>query len=400
MDTDKAYFRRVPTINLNNKISFQEGLQSDFSVTDLEQIFASEVDKPFSDNEPPWRVKICPLQHACIIALSFSHTLGDGMFGKAFHRTFLHALNSKKTHSELELSTVEIPPKPLPAPFDTPERLPISWSYLISSSVAYLVPSLLGRRASASTLDAGTWLGAPISVTPTHMRLRKVPASILAKSLKATRMHDAKLTGLFQHLIVRALSELLPVDSSYTNFVSATAVNMRKSIGTSDDQGGLFTSGCVITHPRQDPSLASSTLTIDDWSAITSATQSLAESWSTTQDQFIGLLKYLPSIRKWLSSKEGTQRSCSFQVSNIGAFEAFKDEPGEDESTAKIEDVLFATPGEVIGGPLKFTLISLKGGDLNYVVSWRSGALDIGELDESNFVEAVCSSIEDDLASL
>ena len=393
-NTDKAYFKRVSTINLDKHV-YIKGLQQQYTSEDLEDVLASGVDTPFPRDVPPWKVIVYPHEQNCLVAFAFSHALGDGIFGKAFHRTFSQALNDPKSSVKTTPPIIQVISGSLPGPFDTPERLPISWSYLISSSIAYLVPSLLGRRASASSLDVGTWLGAPISIAPTRMKLREVPAATLEKAIQVARGHNAKLTGLFQHLVAKALSKHLPADPSVTNFVCATAINMRKSIGASDDEGGLFTSGCAITYPRQDPVTMNKVLTEEDWSAIASTTRQLAEAWSTTQDQFIGLLKYLPSIRKWLANKEGTQRSCSFQVSNIGVLETLHDDLYM--SGGNISDVIFATPGEVTGGPLKFTMVSLKGGSLRYVVSWRKVALDVGELDEGQFVESLCSSSSIDL---
>ena len=396
-DTDKAYFKRVAKINLDAHVDIKKDLQQEHTTMDIEKLLASCADTPFPRGVPPWKIVVYPYGPHFLVAFAFSHALGDGIFGKAFHRTFSRALSDAKRNAEPESSIIHVPSRPLPAPFDTPERLPISWSYLISSSIAYLVPSLLGRRASASSLDTGTWLGAPITVTPTRMKLRKVPASTLDKAVKVSRAHGAKFTGLFQQLVAKGLSKYLPADPSITNFVCATAVNMRKSIGTSDDQGGLFASGCAVTYPRQDPETTGHVLTEEDWSTITSTTRSLAEAWSTTQDRFIGLLGYLPSIRKWLATKEGTQRSCSFQVSNIGMFEALHDDLDRGRG---VSDIIFASPGEVTGGPLKFTLVSLKGGSLRYNVCWRQGALDLGELDESQFVETLCSFVEHGLSSL
>lgn len=387
-------------INLDRHLCIDYAMKQDYSTATLEEALSSLADTPFPEGVPPWKITVYPLQEEWLIAFSFSHALGDGIFGKAFHRTFSRAFTDGGTASKAITSIVRVPQKQLPPPFDTPERLPMSWSYLISSSIAYLIPSLLGRRASASTLDIGTWLGAPIAITPTKMRIREVSADTLFKALRAARAHDAKLTGLFQHLVARALSKHLPPDPSITNFVSATAVNMRKAVGVSDDQGGLYTSGCAITRSRQDTSSIQGALTGDDWGEISSATRSLAEAWRTTQDQFIGLLKYLPSIRKRLATKEGTRRSCSFQVSNIGVFETCDHAPEESHEMGQITDVIFATPGEVIGGALKFTLIRLKGGNMTYVVSWRKGALDLGERDEGEFVHTICKSIEKDLRQL
>ncbi|KAJ4305794.1 Alcohol acetyltransferase [Kalmusia sp. IMI 367209] len=407
MHTDRAYYRRVPFINLEQHIFISEQRRDDDSKKYVEKILASEVDTPFTPGLPPWRIVVLPLRHEYLIIFSFSHTLGDGINGKAFHRTLLHALQSARGDNEDISSIFPVSSRPLPAPFDTPERLPISWSYLLAPFVALFIPPflsrLMGLRTSASVVDAGTWTGSRIFVSekPSHtqLKMREIAPAVLEKALRIARTHDAKFTGLFQHLVVRALNKNL-ANSSFTNFVSATAMNMRKSVGISDDQDGLFASGCYIKHLRHPLPSATGILTFDEWATITSSTRELAEASSTLQDQAIGLLRYLPSIRKWTAGKIGQQRDCSFEVSNIGTFEALGGSFNDSKVHARITQMVFATPGEIIGGPLKFMVMSVKGGTSVYTVSWKLGALNIGGTDEESFVEAVCTSIEDDLASL
>ncbi|KAH7125476.1 hypothetical protein B0J11DRAFT_568251 [Dendryphion nanum] len=406
MHTDKAWYRRVSSINMDQHITILEMFEDKDPLQRIEQIMESNLDVPFISGIPPWRVIVLPLTNGCFIAFSFSHTIGDGMNGTAFHRTFLESCRNPSDGARLVSPNITIRPHPLPAPFDTPERLPISWSFLLSPLLALFVPPFLFKlfnlRTSASLADAGTWTGPLVTVgsklVNTRVKLREVSAPVLTHALKVARKHDAKFTGLFQQLVSRALSKHL-ADPSIKNFVSASAINMRKSIGISDDQDGLFASGCYIMHPRHTTPLSPG-LTEEDWTMASSSTQKLAKASSTLQDQAIGLLRYAPSIRSWLAGKVGKNRDCSFEVSNLGAFHDFGHDLEKEGGEGRITQMVFSTPGEVLTGPLIFRLISVRDGPLVYSVSWKAGVLDAGGLDAERFVEAVCESIERDLEVL
>lgn len=125
-ETDQSYFRRVRAINFDRHVCIDHTMRQDYSTATLEEAFACLADTPFPEGVPPWKITVYPLQEEWLIAFSFSLALGDGIFGKAFHRTFSRALNDDGTASKAVTSIIRVPQKPLPPPFDTPERLPIS----------------------------------------------------------------------------------------------------------------------------------------------------------------------------------------------------------------------------------------------------------------------------------
>ncbi len=406
MHTDKSFYRRVPHVNLEDHVFIENHTTAGDDSRKIEAVLAANLDKPFSRGIPPWRIIILPLQSRCFIAFAFSHTIGDGISGPAFHRTFLQACASLAAPlPPMDAALVHTPVTPLPPPFDTRERLPISWKFLLAPLMGLLLPSfianLFGLRASASGSDEGTWTGRPAAFDSKTLRsniiLREVEAPLLERALLASRRHDAKLTSTFHQLITRALSEAVP-DPRFTNFVSATAVNMRRSIGVSNDEMGEFTSGCYITHPRAD---MSARFPDECWLAASSASQRLTEAASTLQDQAIGLLRYLPSVRRWMLSKLGKTRDGSFEVSNIGVFDPrnVSTPAASAEVQAKITKMVFAQPGHVDTSPLAFNIASVKGGSLVYTVTWQAGALGVG-IDEELFVDGICTSMQQDLETL
>jgi hypothetical protein len=209
---------------------------------------------------------------------------------------------------------------PPPGPFDTPQQLPISWSFLLAQLLPSFFIKLLGLHDSVPTVNEGTWTGSKIFFDPntshSKLKLREVNAGVLANALRAVKKHDAKLTGTLQQMIARALSRVI-TDTNIDNFFSQTAMNMRGAVGIPENEGGNYAAVCSIVHPRQ---AASDRFSDVEWAAAKFSTQKLAESAVNLQDHTIGLLRYLPSIRKWTFSKIGQRRGCSFEVSNMGIF--------------------------------------------------------------------------------
>ncbi|GAD98355.1 hypothetical protein NECHADRAFT_100829 [Paecilomyces variotii No. 5] len=399
--TDKAFYERVPRVDLASHVDIVRDVKAgENDSAAIEELLRQNLDRPFPPGIPPWRIVVLPLGPAqCFIAFAYSHMICDGPSGQAFHRTFLEGLRNASETTISVGSIVETIERPLPEPFDTPSRLPISWSFLLAPLIATFLPrflvNLLGLKAQASTTDEGTWLGSRIFFDPktsrSKIRLREIEAPLLDNAIRVARKHDAKLTGALQQLITRALSRALP-DPSITNFVTQTAVNMRNSVGTPRDEMGEFASGCYVVHLRDE---SSGPFSEASWEAARQATRKLAECAATLQDQAIGLLRYLPSIRKWTRGKIGQRRDCSIEISNIGVFDSNPDSG----PPPRITKVVFTQPGHVTGPPLAFNFASVKGGGLVYTVTWQAGALGISG-DEERFVDEVCSSLEADFKQL
>lgn len=395
-DTDKAFYERVSAIDLKDHVSIVQVDEED-TKSSIKGVLASELDKPFTAGIPPWRIVVLPLGSSqCFIAYSFSHTIGDGPSGASFHKSFLKACQSLPSNPSSSL--VETSRKPLPDPFDTPKRLPISWSFLLTPLIAHVTPNfaakLFGLRVSASAVDEGTWTATPIFYDPATFRskveIQEIESSLLDNAIKVSRKHDAKLTGLLQQFVARALSKVV-TDASVTNFVTQTAINMRRSVGTPSDEMGEFASGCYVAHPRAN---SHGPMSEHDWQAAREATRKFAESATTLQDQAIGLLRYVPSIRKWTVGKIGQKRDCSIEMSNVGVLDT------GDEGPAKILSAVFAQPGHVTGPPISFNFVSVKGGNLVYTVTWQAGALGVPEEHEDGLVEKLCSSLKHDFERL
>ncbi|RDW85968.1 hypothetical protein BP5796_04293 [Coleophoma crateriformis] len=342
----------------------------------IERLLSQQLDLPFTRAIPPWRIVVLPLgPRQCFVAFAFSHMIGDGPTGTAFHRTFLEACRSIPDLQSSVSQMIRTPVRPLPPPFDTPERLPISWSFLLAPLIASMLPhfivKLLGLPLGASPVDEGTWTGSPIAYDPrtshSKIKLCEIEAALLKNALYVSRKHDAKFTSTLQQLVTRALSKAI-TNPDITNFVSQTTINMRRSI--------------------------------EEWEAARSSTQAFATRASSLQDQVVGLLRYLPSIRKWTLAKIGQQRDSSYEISNVGAMDIGQDKSTGHMGQASITKMVFAQPGHIAGNPIAFNIASVKGGSLMCTVTWSAGALGITENDEEWFVDQLCSSLREGMKTL
>ncbi|KAJ5266450.1 hypothetical protein N7478_009258 [Penicillium angulare] len=412
-ETEKPSYHGRFKINLQDHISIihSDDVGGGKEMAAFERILPPILDRPWPANIPAWRILVLPLEPArnskvtrCLIVFSFSHTLGDGIVGVTFHKTFLQAWRATTAADNEQAFMMNFPIEDLPLPFDTPERLPISWSFLLGPLVAAWLPkflaNMLGLRASASTIDDGTWTGSRIffdqaSKTDTQLKLFEIEAPLLQKVIQSSRQHDAKFTATLHQMILRALSKGIQ-DSKVTNFVSGTAVDMRGSIGTPGHTWGLFVSGHYEFHVRPTneklPALPS-----DMWAAASVMTKALAGCGSRLQDQAVGLLRYAPSIMSWTKSKIGQIRDCSYELSNLLSF---RDVDAGTSESINISKMIFSQPGNNTSGPLVFNIISVQGGNLVCAVSWQHGALGLPIEEEFPLVDAICASIRSDFESL
>jgi alcohol acetyltransferase len=416
IETETPYYAFCPQLDLNKHIKILKNDTSDEQneVKTIERILPGILDKPWPKGSPPWKVYLLPFsQTRCFICLGYSHGLLDGIAGIAFHRTLLDAL-SQQNVSVYDIQDPIYKPtkKHLPPPFDTAKNLPISWPYLLSPFLAHYLPkfvaSSLGLRDAVNILNPGTWLATPIfsktNANQTGVEIIAIDAITLDKTLKLCRANGARLTGLLHQLIVSALSDSLPETSNVDSFASQTAINMRSAVGTSNDEMGLFSSGVFETFPVQRRSLDGQKPPTSshpfDWSIAKSMTHKLVASTGTLEDQPIGLLRYLVSIRSWLLSKLGHQRDCSYEVSNIMAFRPLNKKP---MASCEVKEMYFCQPAHIVSAPLCFNIVSVAdGGALNICVDWQIGAIlgDGQEAAERNFVSQVCKHIKDSFREL
>jgi len=393
-ETDAPYFAFCPRLDLSQHIQIRYSENSlEDEIKSIKRVLPSILDEPWPSLIPPWKIVVLPFsEKRCFIAFSFSHGLGDGMCGIAFHRTFLDALQEQP----VEKGFICIPERKEMSPaFDTPKNLPISWSFLLSPLLGAYLPqflaSLLGFRASTSIITSGTWTGAlmfPSEEYRTGVEVLSIDAPTVEAALKVCRKNGAKLTGFIHQLVITALSDSLSHLHKFDSVVAGTAINLRSSVGITNDEMGLFVSGVYDTHALETAHLDKASEI--SWTKARAITDKLAEGSKALNDQPVGLLRYLSDMRSWTSSKIGQARDCSYEISNLLAFK-----PLSSIENCTVTEMIFCQPAAITGQPLTFNVVSTTGGPMNIAVSWQAGALDLGSHDdEVDFVRKVCQNIE------
>ncbi|KAK8091478.1 hypothetical protein PG997_001839 [Apiospora hydei] len=437
--TEKPFFERVTSLDLENHLSVVDCPTARSGDGDdqqwMEQILESLVDRPNSiASIPPWRVVVYPIAPGrCFVAFVYSHIIGDGPAALAFHRAFLDGLRRQRKTAKVE-TVLTVPEFTLPDPFDVPGRLPISWSFLLGPLLAVLLPKFvagwLGLQANAAKVDEGTWTGSDVFFEPgahrSRVKMFAIKDAQVAAAIRVSRAHDTKLTGTIHQLIVRALSKHI-TNAKATNFVSQTAISMRAAIGHPSEEWGNYASGCYGTHPvvvEETEEGATTGLPAHSWENASSLSRAIAESAAQLRDQPLGLLRYAPSIRKWIQSKLGGRRDCSYEVSNLTIFSSSGEDEDEDNIEAssnssyrqdnkmkqetnscgscccQITQMVFAQPGGVVSAPLAFNLVSVRGGPLLGTITWGQGALGVPVEAEDALVEGIRRTFVEDFAGI
>ncbi|KAL5320800.1 hypothetical protein ACEPPN_011610 [Leptodophora sp. 'Broadleaf-Isolate-01'] len=402
-DTDSPYFEFYPRIDLSQHVQFldNETRKGETEAMAIQRNLPSILDEFLPTSIPSWKIVILPFSDKrCFIALSYSHALGDGLSGCAFHRTFLEALQEQRLESDLICTPTR---KELSPPFDTPENLPISWAYLLSPFLGQYLPkwlsSLFGFSSEMNAVTDSTWTGTPIfydlETLRTGVQLISINGDMVEDALKLCRMNDAKLTGLLHQLIIDALSEALPRPHKFDRLGGGTAINMRPTVEVSNDEMGVFASGDFQIYPLQEKSLGENGQF--SWALAKEITDRLAIRSKEVKDQPLGLLRYLLSIRAWTLSKIGARREDSYAISNLMSFQ-----PLGNVDNCAVSEMIFCRPTDVAGGAaLSVNVISVRGGPMNITVNWQAGGLNLGAYeDEVVFVNTVCRHIEAGFARL
>lgn len=413
--TDAAFFERVASVNLEEHISIvgDDKASQEKEGNDLARINAampSIVDHQWSMATPPWKLFVLPLsakqdpgdrRARCFVVFAFSHALGDAMTAIAFHRTFKAGLFDQLKGNA---ASITMPDADFPSPFDTPKTLPISWSFLLRPLIAVLLPKflaeMLGLRSTASTIKPDTWTASKMFYEPdgfqSCLKLVELPGPQIEALLQLGRKKGAKLTAMIHQSLVRGLSREIP-RSKATNFVSGTAVNMRRAVGRSNDDMGLFVNAWYESHDRIDE--WAKPWSEQTWENARALTKKLAVCAVTLEDQAVGLLRYVPSIKKWTAAKIGQPRESSYEISNLGCFEIGDREQAE-KSGCRVTKLVFSHSANVTSSPFTLSIVSLKGGSMVISISWQPGALGIPLESEQALIDRLAAFIEEDLRSL
>jgi len=378
--TSDPKFRRLERFNLKDVVQIQDlGEQES-----LEQKLQDIHDQRWpSENKPLWKLVIMrELQRASIgsrlhIALVYSHAIGDGLSGLAFHRTLLQELIKApqlNQQAKDHLKAIDIPvDTKMIEPVEKLTPLPLSKLFLIKQVAnEYLPRWLIGGPPPI-------WAGLPIQnlvECPYRSRIRIVyiESAELNWLLEESRKHGVTLTSLLTAAIVFALA-LAVVDAS--SFIGDTPYTLRRVTGTSMEEMVNETSTLQTTY---------ATKLLDRIRNAPNSTEHVEGFWDTAQffhaqmqdeiarcpkDNLVGLLPYLLNHVQYYQKKFGRARETSWELSNVGVFKTTALPKGW-----KLERMIFSQGAQPVGAAFSINSVSVSGGPLNITITWQDSVVE------------------------
>ena len=379
------------------------------SESDLE--FAERIVQPIMNtkvprNMPPWMLVVVPglLDRRCLVFFAYSHSIGDGLAGAAFHKTFLEAL-------QIEGPTVASPGSlfyrpsvhtTLPPAFDTSTNHPTTVCSITKSAISKLthkcVCSNSGAQPVSQMISPTTWTGARPLVYErknqlTEVKLIRIELKLLLKAIRACKAQRTIFTGFIEQVLAEVVEKALIATKRYHNrnneefnrFVSCTAVNMRHLVGVPNDTMSMYASAFYGVHHRTGAedwteypakSHQSCRLSARAWNRARFRTQGLAVAASQVNNQRIARCRHISSPESHLKCKSPISRTVSWELSNIGQVDTAATYPSStQELCATLEELMFMKPVNATGGPLCVNVVTLKGRSCVISLTWQKGAI-------------------------
>ncbi|KAM3430787.1 hypothetical protein NHJ13734_007600 [Beauveria thailandica] len=393
-DSNAACYTHIPRINLQEHIHLvtvqcgsEEQLNREAARVQAVQhnhLWESTVTKP------PWRVIIIQDQDRDCddVIFSFHHALMDGASGRLFHSHLLAALSSPYPPSTNDDPLLSFPDPPvLPAPQEDVVPFTLGPLYMASVLWSEFAPAML-RPAPQSP-----WAGAQIDFARPHVtRLRAVdvPPQQAQALLAACRANDTTLTGLLHALVLAYFSAKLPEHATAPGFCGATPVGLRSHACDASPADALrvllcstehfFSSNDIVTmRAAAAAAAAHTTLTTAVWATAARVRRELAtRSKNLTHNNVAALMKHVSDWRIFHARRDGTARTHSWEVSNVGVLgaRAAAGDDDADDAEVRISRILFSNGAMVTGAAVGISVVSTRQGQLGIALSWQEGVVE------------------------
>ncbi|OAT12289.1 hypothetical protein BDBG_07649 [Blastomyces gilchristii SLH14081] len=257
-NTDEPHFVRLPAIDLDTCISFEErrhgNLVSNHSSNpdpdmDLEKLLNIQHNIPFSPPCPFWRLCILANHdhpHIFTASFIFHHAIGDGTSGMAFHKTFLRALHlelSSAESSDQVDCTIVSPNIPLLPNIEALHPMTVSIPFLLS---------ILFREKIWNKQDPNLWTGSKITMPlENEIRLLVLSESQTLSFRDLCRKNKTTITAALHTLVAGAV--FLNVSAHYSRLRCVGALSNRRWLveRISDDSMGVFVQNLHDSYHRE-----------------------------------------------------------------------------------------------------------------------------------------------------
>ncbi|KAL1955939.1 hypothetical protein VTO42DRAFT_7924 [Malbranchea cinnamomea] len=404
-DTRAPYFARLPAIDLDRCVSFEEWKAPADSEpardAELDELLTAQHRSPFAGLTLPfWRLCVRtdpgnPTQFTA--AFVFHHAIGDGGSGMAFHRTFLDALggaiSSSLTSSDVK-SVIPAPQTPLLPNVEELHPMPLSIFFLLS----VIFREKLWRRARDPALWTGGKIATPLETQVRHVVVSKRDTTAF-KDL--CRKNQTTVTAALQVLIASALFRNLP--AQFSKLHCNGAISSRRWLrgdAVTDDSIGVWVQDFDEVYQRSRVCRPDSDGVQFSWAEAQRSKRTLDRILSSQgKNAKMYLLKYVNDYQNdFFRPKLGKDRDGSFEVSNVGVFRPTaapsKEEAGRDgQDGPRIGRVVFSQSANVVGAALETSVVTGCDGCLVLAFSWQKGVV------EEDLVAAVIDTVRTELAA-
>ena len=388
-DTKEPYFVRLPEIDLDQPISFQER-QHDISELepeqdlDLESLLRVQHNTGFTPPAPFWRLCILTEksnEKQFTATFVYHHAIGDGSSGKSFHCTFLQALHVASSLAPGEVKRIiRSPETPLLPNLEEVHPLPVSLPYLLNAAF---------RAKIWSPKDPGLWTGSEIQ-TPlaTQVRHFALPAAITSSLRELCRIKGTTITALIETMTACSLFRNLP--QTYTSLKCCCAISTRRWLPdpVTDDSIGVWVEDFNEYYKRD------AVNTPDfPWAEAKQKQKNIEATLALKgKNASPNLLQYVNDYHQELFlSQVGKTRAVSYEVSNIGVLGAEKE---RDVNKPSLGRFVFSQSANVVGGAVMVSVATGGDGCLAVAFTWQTGVV------EDGLMEAVVGGSKTELCRL
>lgn len=377
-DTQQPYFVRLPQIDLDQVVSFEQRMNGPLSTEstdeeptpdlDLQSLLERQHNVPFTAPNAYWRLCILTEpdnKRLFTAAFVFHHALGDGTSGKAFHQTFLRALDSAENENRETKSIIQPPSTPLLPNIEQIHPMPLSFLFLAKK---------IFQAKIYSPRDPGLWTGGKIQKEgKTHVRLVPFSKTLVTSLRKICRKEQTSITALLQTSFARALFANLP--PRYTSLNCTGAISCRRWLPDiiTDEVMGVYVGDIEESYTRT--ATTNNTTNTFPWPEARRSKATIeAAVQRQGRDAGPNLLKYVSDFQQELClSKVGSERDKSFEVSNVGVLTC-------EGATGKprIQGMVFSQCASVIGNAIGVSVVTGGDGCMVLAVTWQDGVVEEG----------------------
>ncbi|KFZ17507.1 hypothetical protein V502_04550 [Pseudogymnoascus sp. VKM F-4520 (FW-2644)] len=374
--TQTPSWNRLESIDLPSLVTFAE---PDVSV---EEYLIKLFNTPILGDDgtaPLWRVLVIPsppdaangtpegpAPFRLTIGFFYHHAIGDGLSGAAVQIGIQRALIAAlREPSSTPPTTVQPSSADLPPSFETAVPLSITAGGFMRALYETVFP------------NRDVWSGALITHSKpvvTKMRQFSLSAAQAAALAARCKRHETSVTALLMVVIAEVVAGKT---KGAKGIDGNAAISLRKfADGVGPEDMGTYISAMSCLFFRSSAKGKGKLGGGVEWEEAKRVKGLLAKGAGGTKNQFSAFLKLIPNVVKFLEGKPGQSRGKSFEVSNLGVVDFGRGEVEGAEESVGCERVVFGQSANVMGAAYSFSVATVKGGELNVLLSWQKGVVE------------------------